>query len=208
MKLSNKFTFVRIIYAPIFVLLYFIPMWIKPFSPDFASLLAKIFMCIAIPCLLFAELTDFLDGFYARKNNEVSDFGKLFDPFADVILHLTTMICYMFTFGSEGGYMYPVLFMLLMIREFSQNFLRMVAAKQGVAIAARKGGKLKTVVYIVSGFYALFLECLVRFEVIPPFFGALKIAASVLFVICVILSYVSFIDYLSHFGKVLKEAAK
>ena len=122
-------------------------------------------MCIAIPCLLFAELTDFLDGFYARKNNEVSDFGKLFDPFADVILHLTTMICYMFTFGSEGGYMYPVLFMLLMIREFSQNFLRMVAAKQGVAIAARKGGKLKTVVYIVSGFYALLnfsLPCLQR----------------------------------------------
>lgn len=208
MKLSNKFTFVRILYAPVFVLLYFIPIWAKALNAGCADLLAVISMCVSIPLLIFAEITDYLDGHYARKNNEVSDFGKLFDPFADVILHLTTMICYMFSYGDQGGYMYPVIFMLIMIREFSQNFLRMVAAKQGVAIAARKGGKFKTVFYIVSGFYALFLELLVRVGFVPECFGALRIVSIVFFALCVVFSYTSFIDYLSHFGKVLKEAAE
>ena len=208
MKLSNKFTFVRILYAPIFVLLYFIPIWVKAFSPEIAAVLAPISMFIAIPCLIFAEYTDYLDGHYARKNNEVSDFGKLFDLFVFVILHLTTMICYMFSYGEHGCYIYPVIFMLIMLREFSQNFLRMVAAKQGVAIAARKGGKFKTVFYIASGFYALFLETLVRLDFVPSWFGVLRIISVVLFCLCVVFSYTSFIDYLKHFGSVLKDAAK
>lgn len=208
MKLSDKFTFVRIIFAPIFVLLYFIPIWLKStqINPANLKIIATVFMFIAIPLLLFAEFTDYLDGHYARKHNEVTDFGKLFDPFADVILHLTTMICYMFSYGDFGGYIIPVLFMLIMIREFSQNFLRMVAAKKGIAIGARKGGKVKTVFYIFSGFFALFLECLVRIDAVPECFSTLKIISTVMWIICVVLSYASFIDYLIHFGKVFKES--
>lgn len=214
MKLSNKFTLTRILYAPIFVLLYFIPVWLKQsnsISAQTLSTISSIFMYITIPTLLFAEFTDFLDGHYARKHNEVSDFGKLFDPFADVILHLTTMICYMFSYSNEfsyagiDGYILPILFMLIMIREFSQNFLRMVAAKKGIAIAARKGGKVKTVFYIFSGFFALFLEFLVRTNNIPSNFTTLKTISFVMWCICVVLSYASFIDYLIHFGKVFKE---
>lgn len=197
MKLSNKFTFVRILYAPIFFILYFWPMWTGSSSP--------ISLFIAIPLLIFAEFTDYLDGHYARKLNEVSDFGKMFDPFADVFLHLSTFVCYMFTCGSHTGYLHPALFILIMWREIAQNFLRMVSAKQGVAIAARKGGKFKTVVYIFSGFYALFLELLVRLNAMPSCFSTLKLISTVLFVICVVLSYASFIDYLRHFGKVLKQ---
>ncbi len=195
MKLSNTFTFIRIIYAPVFLLLYFIPIWTGKF--------AELSMYISIPLLIFAEFTDYLDGHYARKRNEVSDFGKMFDPFADVFLHLSTFVCYMYSFGSQGGYMLPVLFILIMWREISQNFLRMVAAKQGTAIAARKGGKFKTVMYIASGFYALFLELLVRLDMVPECFGTLKIVSTVLFVICVILSYASFIDYPTHLGKAI-----
>ena len=91
-----------------------------------------------------------------------------------------------------------------MYREMGQTFLRMVAAKQGIAIAARKGGKVKTVVYVVSGFYALFLELLVRLELVPDCFGVLKIVAIALFVISLVLSYASFIDYIVHFGKTLR----
>ena len=50
---------------------------------------------ILIPLLAFMEFTDFLDGFFARKN-EVSDFGKIFDPFADVFLHITTLCAFTF----------------------------------------------------------------------------------------------------------------
>lgn len=197
MKLSNKFTLIRIFYAPVFMLLYFIPIWTGKF--------AALSMYISIPLLIFAELTDYLDGKSARKNNEVSDFGKMFDPFADVFLHLSTFVCYMHSFGQSGGYIPAFLFILLMWREFSQNFLRMVAAKQGVAIAARKGGKIKTVVYIASGFFALFLELLVRIDRVPSCFGTLKVVSLGLFILCVILSYLSFFDYLKQFGKMLKD---
>lgn len=196
MKISNTFTFIRILYAPIFLVLYFFPMW--------TGIDSAVSLMISVPLLIFAEFTDYLDGHYARKRNEVSDFGKMFDPFADVFLHLSTFVCYMFSAGAAGGYIHPALFILIMWREISQNFLRMVAAKQGTAIAARKGGKFKTVFYIFSGFYALFLELLVRMNMIPDCFGTLKNVSAVFFVICVILSYASFIDYLVHFGKVLK----
>ena len=180
MKLSNKFTFTRIIFAPIFFIIYFIPIWTGWGS--------KLSLLIALPLLAFAEFTDFLDGHYARKHNEVSDFGKIFDPFADVILHMTTFACLMFSADSSiGSYTPRFVFILIMYREMSQTFLRMVAAKQGIAIAARKGGKVKTVTYVVSGFYALFLEALVRFDYIPECFGALKIVAVCLFVLSLIL---------------------
>ena len=197
MKTSNGFTLTRILFAPLFFILYFIPIWTGTFT--------KLSLLIAIPLLCFAEFTDFLDGHYARKHNEVSDFGKIFDPFADVILHMTTFVCLMFSAGTIEGYTPRFVFILIMYREMSQTFLRMVAAKKGIAIAARKGGKIKTVTYVVSGFYALFLETLVRLDCISECFGTLRIIAICLFVLSLILSYVSFIDYLVHFGKTLKE---
>lgn len=197
MKTSNKFTITRIIFAPIFFLIYFVPIW--------TGSLTRLSLLIALPLLCFAEFTDFLDGHYARKHNEVSDFGKIFDPFADVILHLTTFACLMFSTGTLGGYTPRFVFILIMYREMSQTFLRMVAAKQGIAIAARKGGKVKTVTYVVSSFYALFLELLVRLNNVPECFGTLKIVALCLFVLSLILSYASFLDYIIHFGKTLKQ---
>lgn len=163
-------------------------------------------VCIAIPLLIFMEFTDYLDGHYARKHNEVSDFGKLFDPFADVMVHLATFLCFMSSV-SGVGYMKPAIFILILYREMTMNFIRMVAAKKGTAIAARKGGKFKTVMYVVSGFFALFLETLLRFGVDAtlPVFGVLRIVSLVLFIICVICSYASFIDYIVHFGKMLKD---
>ena len=193
MKTSNKFTITRIIFAPIFFILYFIPIWTGAFT--------KLSLLVAIPFLCFAEFTDFLDGHYARKHNEVSDFGKIFDPFADVILHMTTFACLMFSVQQGLGYTPRFVFILIMYREMGQTFLRMVAAKKGIAIAARKGGKIKTVTYIFSGFYALFLETLVRLDCVPECFGTLKLVATGLFVLSLVLSYVSFTDYLIHFGK-------
>ena len=197
MKISNRFTLTRIIFAPIFFLIYFIPIWTGKFQ--------ALSVYIAIPLLAFAEFTDFLDGHYARKHNEVSDFGKLFDPFADVILHMTTFMCLM-TSVSGKGFMQPWIFALILYREMTMNFIRMVAAKKGTAIAARKGGKLKTVFYVFSSFFALFLEAVTRInpELIPQdTFCVLRIVSLILFIICVVLSYISFIDYIVHFGKVL-----
>src|SRR5574344_821841 len=202
MKTSNKFTFARIILSPVFFIIYFLPVWLHA---ENASVLSAVSMYIAIPLLAFMEFTDYLDGHFARKHNEVSDFGKMFDPFADVFVHLTTFLLFMLT-----DYLPPVLFVLILYREFSMNFFRMVAAKKGTAIAARKGGKLKTVTYVVSGFFSLLQEAFVRcgldtlWNINMP---VLHVVGICLYALSVVLAYASFVDYLVHFGKLLKDSA-
>jgi CDP-diacylglycerol--glycerol-3-phosphate 3-phosphatidyltransferase len=196
-RLADKFTLVRMFFAPVFFVCYRLSGYLAG-KNETASLFVLVLLTAA---LIFAEFTDFLDGFYARKLGEVSDTGKLFDPFADALLHITTFFCF-----TLDGYMPPVAFILIFWREFGQIFLRMISIKGGFAIAARGGGKLKTVLYIASGFYVLALQILVKTELIsekPPFS---QIAAVILFYLCVALSYISFIDYLLLFkAKMLKK---
>ncbi|MCH5291944.1 MAG: CDP-diacylglycerol--glycerol-3-phosphate 3-phosphatidyltransferase [Treponema sp.] len=201
MKVSNAFTLTRIALAPVFFVAYFLPVWFK--SPPGSSL-ALASMCVGIPLLAFAEFTDFLDGHSARQRNEVSDFGKLFDPFADVMLHLTTFTCFM-----ASGYLPPAVLLLVMYREFGQNFLRMIAAKKGTAIAARKGGKFKTVLYVTSSFVSLAQEALLRTGLSEQWsvnMAAFHNVGLGLYIACVVFAYISFADYLIHFGPVLRDS--
>ncbi len=203
MKVSNKFTLARIFAAPLLFILYFLPKWL---GLSDGSQAASFLSALLIPLLAAAEITDFFDGFYARAKGEVSDFGKMFDPFADVFLHLSMFTCFVFS-----GLMHPALYVLILYREFSQNFLRMVAAKSGTAIAARKGGKVKTVFYVASCFLALIQNFFLR-SGLAAFLGtdmaAFNLAGNIFFGVCVFLSYASFIDYLKNFGGVLKSAAE
>lgn len=212
MKTSNKFTLSRAIFAPFFFLIYSLPIWTGN------STLAQISAWIMLPLFGLFELTDFFDGYYARKNGDVSDFGKLFDPFADVILNLTMFICIMSSYsklpGLEHGWLPAWFFVLILIREYTMNFIRMIATSKGTAIAARKGGKLKTVFYIASGLFAIAIESLLRLDIqfltdwVTANLCTLKIIMLVMFCICILLSYISFIDYIVHFAKVLKKEDK
>ncbi|MDR2490929.1 MAG: CDP-alcohol phosphatidyltransferase family protein [Spirochaetaceae bacterium] len=187
MRTADKFTLARMIFAPIFFVLYSLSRFFAG-KNDIVSLCILIFLIVA---LIFAELTDFWDGYYARKLGEVSDTGKLFDPFADALLHITTFFCF-----TRTGLMPPVTFILIFWREFSQMFLRMMSIKGGFAVAARGGGKLKTVIYITAGFYALAIELAWKIGLFAETLAWPRISAAVLFYICVVLSYVSFVDYL------------
>ncbi|MDR3357069.1 MAG: CDP-diacylglycerol--glycerol-3-phosphate 3-phosphatidyltransferase [Spirochaetaceae bacterium] len=188
MRLADKFTWLRGFLAPVFFLIYFIPVWTGRFGA------ASVF--VMIPLLAFAELTDYFDGYFARKRNEVSSFGKLFDPFCDVILNISVLFCL-----TLSGYIPSFALLLIVYREFVINFVRMMAAQKGVAIGARKGGKTKTVTYIITCFYTLLLECCKRLGFEPPPFT--PGIATVLAIICVILAYVSLADYLFSFKKVV-----
>ena len=202
MKLSNRFTLSRALFAPVFFLIYNIPLWSNNEN------LVRISAFIMLPLFCIFQFTDFLDGFYARKSGEVTDFGKLFDPFADVILNLTLFVCILTSSYSsffQNGYMPSWAFLLILIREYTMNFIRMIATSKGTAIAARKGGKLKTVFYITSGLFAVLIESLLRLNVdIASALEIVKIVLNVMFIICVVLSYISFFDYIIHFAKILK----
>jgi CDP-diacylglycerol--glycerol-3-phosphate 3-phosphatidyltransferase len=201
MQIATKLTFCRIFSAPVFFILYFLPDWLKGVS--FLPALSTLTM---IPLLAFAEYTDYLDGKYARKYGQVSNFGKVFDPFADVFLNITVFFCLVLS-----GYMPAIILLLIIYREISMTFIRMVAIQEGVAIGARKGGKTKTVLYIISCFFTLAVEGSLRLGLfnagdLPIRAG--KIASLALFVLCLALSYISFIDYLINFKNVLLKKSK
>jgi CDP-diacylglycerol--glycerol-3-phosphate 3-phosphatidyltransferase len=201
MKTANAYSFSRIVIAPIYFVLYFMPQWLGILNPDIVHFFNILSVCIMVPLIVFAEFTDYLDGHEARKRKEVSDFGKLFDPFCDIVLHMIAFVCYM-----QSGYMPAIIFVLIFIREYGMLFIRLMAIKKGVAIAARKGGKLKTVVYIFSGMYSLILESASRLGLAKTWnIDMLKNIGVGFYMLCLVLCYVSFIDYLKNFGEIVKE---
>jgi CDP-diacylglycerol--glycerol-3-phosphate 3-phosphatidyltransferase len=191
MTKANAYTAVRVAAAPVFFVLYMLPVWTGRFAAASAYIL--------VPLFAYAEFTDFLDGRAARKEGQVSSFGKLFDPFADVILNLSAFFAL-----TLSGYMPAVFLLLIVYREMSMTFLRAVAAVQGLAIGARKGGKAKTFFYVLSISFNLALEFGLRTGILPALPGALKFTGQVMLGICVLLAYISFIDYLAAFGNVFK----
>jgi len=196
MKLADFFTSIRIVLAPVFFFLFFFPEW--------SGYGSRLSVFILIPLFIFMEFTDFLDGYYARKQKLVTDFGKLFDPFADVLANLTVLFCFVLS-----GYFSAILFLVILYREMGIMFVRMLASRKGVAIGARKGGKLKTVLYIVAAGFSLAIESSVRLELDTGSLMSGALAVNfVLYLLAVFVSVASFIDYLLHFSSLLRGLEK
>jgi len=146
------------------------------------------------------ELTDLLDGQAARRQGTVSAFGKLFDPFADVVARLTYFVCF-----ASTGYMPLWAFLVILYREFGQLFLRQLLAEKGIAMGARPGGKLKAVFYMLAGAGSLVLDSMIRLGLAPEALPSLKSVVLVLYVVAVVLSVGSFIDYLVQFRRLTSD---
>jgi len=181
MKLADKFTLIRIILAPVFFLVYFLP------SGEAVWTVALLWI-IAV----FAEFTDMFDGMAARRLQQSSDFGKLFDPFADTIMQVTIFLCFVL-----DGILPAILFLVVLYREFGILIIRNLMLRKGVTMGARTSGKVKTVVYIIAAAAALLYSSLRRLGVHEPVQPTLKIAAIAIFGMSVFFSVISFFDYLS-----------
>lgn len=198
MTLATKFTLLRVVLAPVFCIVYLLPglfpAWFA--QPRSAAWTVPVLWLIFI----VSELSDMFDGMAARRRNEVSDFGKLFDPFADTLMQITCFLCFVI-----DGTFPAILFLLVLYREFGILFIRNLMLKKGVAMGARLGGKIKTVSYITAAAAALLAASIRRlavFEFLHPWF---KTGAVVIFFISVILSLVSFFDYFSVYRKAADE---
>ncbi|GMO18265.1 MAG: CDP-diacylglycerol--glycerol-3-phosphate 3-phosphatidyltransferase [Treponemataceae bacterium] len=188
MRLPDKFTLLRIISAPLFFVVYFLPYRVQN---DFFGALSVVILFLL---LAFAEFTDFLDGYFARKLQQVSDFGKIFDPFADIFLNMTVFLC--FTISRRLS---PSVLILLAYREFIMLFLRLCAMQRGVTIAARFGGKLKTCFFVATCFVTLTLEGAERLHAALWRYEFWVQVNFWLFVACLITSYGSLLEYVIHF---------
>ena len=191
MTLANRLTFLRVILAPLFFTVYFLPIQFGNNAVWNVALLWLIF--------IVSEITDMLDGMAARRLNLASDFGKLFDPFADTIMQLTGFMCFV-----ADRILPAALFLVVLYREFGILFLRNLMLRKGITMGARISGKAKTVAYISASAIALLYASLCRLAVLESFQPIVKIAAIVSFSISVLISVISFFDYLS----VYRAAAK
>ena len=106
---------------------------------------------------LIASFTDFLDGYLARKNNQVTDFGKFLDPVADKLLVNSMVIFLIIPASYAPGQMNFSIWcaILLVARDIVVDALRFVAANKGVVIAANIFGKLKTVLEMIAVCFVL-----------------------------------------------------
>ena len=127
MNLPNKLTIARVIAVPFFIAAYYLNWYIAAFV---------IFVA--------ASFTDMLDGKIARKNNLVTNFGKIMDPLADKVL-VYSALCLMIPYFVPAW-----MLIIILAREFTVAGMRTVAASEGIVIAADMSGKIKTVFQMIA----------------------------------------------------------
>ena len=178
MNLPNKLTILRVLMIPVFLVFL---------MTDVAVENGK---WIAVAIFIIASLTDFLDGYIARKYNLVSNFGKFMDPLADKLLVCSAMIALV---GMDR--LSSLVAIIIIAREFIISGFRLVASDNGVVIAASYWGKFKTnfqMFMIIMLIIDLGTKTAVMIE-------------NILIVIAVALTIISLIDYLAKNKEVLAE---
>ena len=175
MNLPTKITLGRIIAIPVIVALFYVNF---PYH-----------YVVAAGVYALAATSDFLDGWLARKRNEITVLGKLLDPIADKVLACTLLI--MLSANGDAMMMYNppvgvICTSLIVGREVLIGALRMVAAHKGVILAADKFGKIKTALINAS----------IPIMLIAEFHLSIKIIGNVLFVAGFIFAMISGINYL------------
>ena len=176
MNLPNKLTIFRVILIPFFIVFLLVP-------------ITPIDKWIALAIFIIASLTDLLDGKIARKYGLVTNFGKFMDPLADKLLVCSALICLI-----ELDRIPSWMVIVIIAREFIISGFRLVAADNGVVIAASYWGKFKTTFQMVA-------VCLLIADI-----EALGLFTRIVLWIAVILTVVSLVDYLIKNKNVMKES--
>ena len=190
MNLPNKLTVFRVILIVPFVVLLLggFQQW-GWFTTLFSGILPYTDY-IAVAIFIIASLTDLLDGKIARKYNLVTNFGKFMDPLADKLLVCSAMICFI---ELEK---LPAWFVIIIIgREFIISGFRLIAADNGVVIAASYWGKFKTASQMVT---VILLVLNIQNTVFT-------VLGTVFIYISLVLTVVSLIDYIAKNKEVLKD---
>jgi len=173
-NLANKLTMLRILAAPVMVVLLYFPNRIS---------------CFIAACVFVAAcLTDLFDGLVARRGNMVTNFGKFLDPLADKLLIGSVLIMLV-----DLGWAPAWVVVVIIGRELAVTGLRAMAADQGMVMAADTFGKIKTILQIVALIPLVLHFPVAGFDPVPLGMGLLYAALAV--------SVFSGANYLSNFYK-------
>ena len=171
--------------------------------PFLAYLLAftdPVSCALAALVFIIASITDMLDGYLARRNKSVSDFGKILDPVADKLLVVTALIM-LVAIDRPGDVYVPVwLVVIIVAREVAVTVLRGIALSEGIVIAADQLGKYKLLVQTFA---------LVGLMVHYPYFGIDFFVAGMYFlVLSTVLAVWSGVDYYVRFLWLLRTGSR
>ncbi|HAS73639.1 MAG TPA: CDP-diacylglycerol--glycerol-3-phosphate 3-phosphatidyltransferase [Clostridiales bacterium UBA8960] len=175
MNIANKLTLLRIILIPFFIFL-----------------LLEGYSIWAFVVFSLASLTDFFDGYLARKHNLITNFGKFMDPLADKLLITSALICFV-----ELGQLNSWVVIIILSREFIVSIFRAIAAAEGIVIAASWWGKAKTISQMVMVLVLLLNNY--------PFSLLHLPVDQILIALATILTIVSGYDYIVKNKQVLKD---
>lgn len=142
MNVPTKLTLLRIILTIIMIIILIFPFYLVGFNfPQIkvSGLYIKIEYIIAGVIFIIASLTDFLDGYLARKNNQVTDLGKMLDAIADKVLVNSALIIL-----AYKGFLPVVIPVIIIFRDTVVDAIKMQASTKGKVVAAIKSGKVKT----------------------------------------------------------------
>lgn len=128
MTTATKITMVRVFLLPVFMVLMYL-----------SGGEAGMWMWLSLAVFIIASLTDFVDGYIARRYNQTTDLGKFLDPLADKLITIAAMVMF-----CEWGVFPAWALMLVLTREFAVTGLRLIAVQKGTVIAAGWSGKIKT----------------------------------------------------------------
>ncbi|MDR2867767.1 MAG: CDP-diacylglycerol--glycerol-3-phosphate 3-phosphatidyltransferase [Acholeplasmatales bacterium] len=191
MTTPNKITIFRIILVPIIIIIAYIPFLNNYYLTGFFNLsLAQLINAIIF---VIGSLSDFLDGFLARKNHQVTTFGKFLDPIADKLLTIAALL-----YLVKLGYVEVWIVLVILLREFIVSGIRLVVANKNIVIAASIFGKLKTTMTMITIIFIMFNEFglgAYTMQGVLPFVGNVGIVSIVLLFLTVILTLQSGIDY-------------
>ena len=177
MNLPNKLTTLRVIMVPFFVFFML------------TNVGGPANKWIALLIFALASLTDALDGAIARSRNLVTNFGKFMDPLADKLLVCSAMICMI-----PSGQLPAWVVIIIIAREFIISGFRLVAADNGIVIAASVWGKFKTIAQMVM-----------IIVLIADLGGVFGVIGTALIWVSLVLTIVSLVDYVAKNVQVLTQ---
>lgn len=178
MTTANKLTLLRVLLIPIMIVFMYIES-MKSQTGFFGMTLDRLWISILF---IIASFTDFLDGYIARKYNQITTFGKFLDPIADKVLVMVAFL-YLMQIMPDRVPLWAV--MIVIIREFAVTGIRLLAVEKGKVIAASPYGKLKTATTMLALIILLFND-----------FGLPVIIGDILFYAAILFTVISGLDYL------------
>ena len=147
-NLPTKLTFLRIGLALLIIVLLLFPFYRIGFEFKtflFHSILIDVRYIMCGVIFIIASLTDYLDGYLARKNKEVTDFGKFTDAIADKVLINSVLVIF-----ASQGFIPAIIPVIIIVRDVIVDAIRMNASSKGMVQAARMSGKIKTVSLMIG----------------------------------------------------------